>query len=98
MTYNLTWMGNVTDYGDILTNVNTLTHGLMGILLVLSIFLIILLININRMELKKILLLNTFISVILSLLLYTIGMFPLEYVAVPIAALVGSIIYYFATD
>jgi hypothetical protein len=96
--YNMSWTDTTSTLPDATMQVNILTGGLFGSLILLAIFVIILASFAKNHELIKVLLADSFLTAVLSVIFWVIGIVPLSIISIPTVLLIVSIVYYFWSD
>lgn len=93
MVYNTTWMDTGNTFFDLTNNINSATGGVLGILLLFSLFVLIIFVF-NRYDIKRVLILDGFITLVIGVLLWSLDWFPLSYLSVPITLFIISLVYF----
>lgn len=92
MTYNLTFLDNGTGILSVVTGINDLSSGLFSIMLVLSIW-VLLFVVFQAFDTIEVIIGSSFVVSLLTGFMAGAGLLAWAYMGVPIAVLVGGLIF-----
>lgn len=90
--YNLTNLTSSSNAFELFVNVNQISNGLFFPLIMMSLFIIILISNINRFDIRKILIVDSLFISLIGFMGMTLGLVDWWVIVFPLVIFVGSLI------
>lgn len=89
--YNMTWVESTTNFLHVVEGVNDNTGGGFAGLLMLVVFIVIMIVTLRNNDVDVALLVSSFVTSIVSLLFFIIGLIGVEIFVIPLVVLVISL-------